>query len=461
MAPRDASAAAAASTPATRPSHDSSDPHEFEWSYTEEPHMSRRMKVLAAHPEVRGRGGHPDLCRLSPSSPTCAPGKRRAAQAAGAPLRPQPRVQCCHGAAPERGGAGEAWHALGAEAAVNAFVRPQNSPLPPHPTDLFPHSPPSPPPPPTPSPPPPSQVRELYGADPMLKWKVLGAVATQVFMCYVVSDLSWPLTLLLAYCIGGLINHSMTLGMHEISHNLAFKNMPNANRIFGMIANLPLAIPSSVSFRRYHMEHHMYQGEDGIDADIPTAMEGKIFTNTFTKTLWMLLQPLFYALRPVIVLPKAPTAWEGANWAVQVSFNYAIYHFFGSHAVVYLLLGTILGMGIHPMAGHFVAEHYTFLKGQETYSYYGPLNWLSFNVGYHNEHHDFPFIAGSRLPKLREIAPEFYDDLPHHTSWVMVIWRYIVDPAIGPWSRIKRSTLDDAKFASIREQGKGANEKCT
>jgi len=296
-------------------------------------------------------------------------------------------------------------------------------------------------------------VKELFGCDLHFRHVVAAEVAAQVLACYLLQDSSWPLIVFLAYVFGGVINHSLVLAIHDIGHNTAYGNSrPGANRWFSMFANLPVGIPSAVTFKKYHIDHHRYLGgitSTGVllDTDTPTPLEGRLFRGTFFKAIWLLINPLFYAFRPILTSPKSITKYEIYNMFTAVGFDLIIYYLYGTKSVFYLLIGTLITLGIHPTAGHFLAEHYNFIKNSETFSYYGSLNKILFNVGYHNEHHDFPFIPGSRLPNLKNMVPEFYKDLPFIMSWCRVIYDYIFDPLIGPFSRIHR--IYDMKTGEI------------
>lgn len=285
------------------------------------------------------------------------------------------------------------------------------------------------------------EIKKLMVIDHSFKYVATFMVLFQFFVAYMTSylDISWLNLVILTYVVSGTINHALLLAIHEIAHNAAFGHVkPLYNRIFGIFVNLPIGVPMSMSFKKYHLEHHRYQGHEHIDVDIPTEAEAKLFTSTLGKAVWMFLQPFFYALRPLVVNPKTACKLEVFNFILEICFDILIYYNFGIKPVFYLVCGSLLGMGIHPVAGHFISEHYMFSLGFETYSYYGILNKVTFNVGYHNEHHDFPNIPGKYLPKVREYAPEYYNSIPYHTSWVKVIYDYITDPSIGPYARMKR-----------------------
>lgn len=210
---------------------------------------------------------------------------------------------------------------------------------------------------------------------------------------------------------------------------------------------------------------------DGLDTDLPTAFEALFFDSVLGKAFFCTFQIIFYAIRPMVVYQLPLTRIHLFNIIAQISFDYLLVKHAGVNALAYLILSSFFAGSLHPCAGHFIAEHYVLEKQPkrakdlsskapvpETFSYYGPLNILTYNVGLHNEHHDFPAIPWTRLPALHEAAKEFYADLPHHQSWVSVIWQFIWDKEVGLYCRVKRRE-GGRKVGSWNEDELGSNEK--
>ncbi|ODQ81648.1 hypothetical protein BABINDRAFT_11763 [Babjeviella inositovora NRRL Y-12698] len=314
------------------------------------------------------------------------------------------------------------------------------------------------------------QVTKLCGHEPLTKYIATGVVLLQFLSAYVLRDthpLSWKFVAW-AYVVGATANQNVFLAIHELSHNLGFKK-PMHNRLFSIFNNLPIGIPYAASFQPYHQLHHKFMGDDALDTDLPTRFEAVVLSNVLGKAFFATFQILFYAFRPMCVTQIKFTAVHLLNVMVQLAVDFLVVRHWGWYAMFYFLMSSFLAGSLHPTAGHFIAEHYVLNPSYpatknadpstrtlaanlqpETFSYYGPLNFFTWNVGLHNEHHDFPFVPWTRLHTLRDIAREFYEPLPQIDSWVMVIVSFVSGRNIELWNRVRREnetklSLDEKK----------------
>lgn len=284
------------------------------------------------------------------------------------------------------------------------------------------------------------QVRKLIGKNRFTFSLIVLLVAAQLALSIVLANYSWLFIFLGGYLIGAFIDHALFVMIHECAHRLVFKNQP-ANKLAGILANVPLVFPSSVAFERYHIKHHSFQGVHELDADLPNRWEARLINNYFIgKVIWFLFYPLFQAFRITRLKEIKPfDKWMALNWIAQVVAITAIWYFFGGKAIAFLTLSFFFSVGLHPLGGRWIQEHYLVNDShQETYSYYGVLNKLAFNVGYHNEHHDFPSVPWNKLPQVKKQAPGYYDTLLSHRSWTRLFLRFLFDKEISLFSRLVR-----------------------
>jgi sphingolipid 4-desaturase/C4-monooxygenase len=284
------------------------------------------------------------------------------------------------------------------------------------------------------------ELRQLIGRNPYTFLVITLCVGVQIATAYLLKDAAWYWIALAAYGIGAFACHTLFVCIHECAHNLIFKNK-TANTWAGIFANLPTLMPSSVSFQKYHLKHHSYQGVEALDADMPFRWEAKLINNsTFGKAMWLLFYPIFQAARPFRLKEiNLFDGWTLVNWVVQLAFTGAVIYFLGWKAVLYLALSFFFSVGLHPLGARWVQEHFLTHGEQETKSYYGRLNFPNLNVGYHNEHHDFPSVPWNNLPKVKALAGHHYDELGHHTSYTRLLFEFLFDRELSVFSRTARS----------------------
>jgi sphingolipid delta-4 desaturase len=287
------------------------------------------------------------------------------------------------------------------------------------------------------------EVKNLFGPNPWSALIISLIVIAQVLFAWIVQDTNAWIILAAAWLVGAVMNHAMFVLIHEATHNLIFTSS-NVNKIWAIIANLPVIFPAAIGFRTFHLLHHRYQGDFNRDADLSGPIESKrVGTSWWRKSIWLLI---FIYIEGVVRPARLKNIrfmnniWIWINLAACISFAALIAYTMSWASLGYLCLSSAFCVGLHPLGARWIQEHYVFHEQQETYSYYGSFNHVMLNVGYHNEHHDLMMVPWNNLPKLKATAPEYYDTLVSHDSYWKLLKRFIFDPKITLYSRVTRDS---------------------
>jgi len=282
------------------------------------------------------------------------------------------------------------------------------------------------------------EVKQYFGPYPLSALYIAGIVAFQLALAYLLRDTGWLWVIGAAYLIGAFASHALFVLIHDAGHNLIVKNGV-ANRLWGILCNVGQGVPSAMSFRAFHALHHSHLDEYDYDGDLAYHGEARWVGNSpWRKAVWLFFFGLIEIIRPLRIKRATVDRWILVNFAILAATDTLIWYTCGIHGLAYVLLSTVFGIGLHPLGARWVQEHYTFVEGQETYSYYGLLNRVAFNIGYHNEHHDLPRVPWVHLPKVKQMAPEFYDHIYARRSLTQVLIQFLFDRNLDLYARITR-----------------------
>ncbi len=322
------------------------------------------------------------------------------------------------------------------------------------------------------------QIRELFGHTPgTAVWCLLFA-ATQLGLAVAAIYQPWWAILLCAYVFGSWLNICLFNLAHDCNHGLIFNNRQWERWLF-TITSIPMFMPGH---HTWWIEHHVHHNDLGAKKDfvkrrrsILLAMKDKVAGIVVPRPLRPLITwattPLFWPIASFMLITQILRAVVGLIvYALTVLFTFRIrpsdtavsiladqhllsgydHYQIRSWAVVYPLMSLTLLVSLYVLGGWqpiaYLALSALFMTGflhplmfglilsnshfhghrqyQPSSSYYGWLNWITFNFGLHTEHHDLAAIPWSRLGKLRRMAPEFYDDLIQTKSYFLLALKF-------------------------------------
>jgi sphingolipid delta-4 desaturase len=315
------------------------------------------------------------------------------------------------------------------------------------------------------------EIKLLFGRSRWTAAWCLLLASAQVSVALAAPHFQWWMIVGLAYIVGAMANVGLFNLAHECNHGLVFKRKSH-NRWLFTLTSLPMMLPAH---HTWWIEHHVHHNELGAKQDfvkrrrsillhMKDRVFGKPISGWLRRCVGWLTTPLFWPVTVAVVtlqylreliglfvyaaydLPQG--RWRPSDftlriladghlvsgyrrygiefWAVvypvmSLGLTGLVFAYAGWAGLTYLFLSSFFSGGLwHPLAFGLLLNNSHF-HGFKTYqpssSYYGWLNWITFNFGLHTEHHDLANIPWYRLGRLRELAPEYYEPLKKTTSF--------------------------------------------
>ncbi len=275
------------------------------------------------------------------------------------------------------------------------------------------------------------EIKQYFGHYPPSILAIAFLVALQWLVAWLVKDLPWYLVGAIAFFVGQFILHSLGVFVHEAAHNLIFKSKLGSRFALWLIVCGSLSFGESLTYIGVHGKtHHRNLNDYQYDHELWDRNQVK-FAND--HLLWRIAESLLQLLPGGIIITDLIMAFlvqadnrQVKSAKIPLDFNILLiitslylYGFawfaLSPKAMLYLfwsltLMASNWGITFH---GQSIAEHHIYQQGK-TFSTYSWTNVPFFNTGYHDEHHTFPTVPWIHLPKIKDMAAEYFtNDNPY------------------------------------------------
>lgn len=314
------------------------------------------------------------------------------------------------------------------------------------------------------------EIKDLFGHYPLTAvWCVLMA-GLQLGLAAAMSHFPWWVAILTAYCVGALLNITLFQLAHECDHLNVFRSK-FWNRYLFTLTSIPMFLSAHHTWWTEHIVHH---NDMSATKDFTTRRRSYFLATRRTSPLFipyslfmvvMQVARSLFGLTVYLFTSLLRGRLEPTRFAIAVLADehlvsgyekeritkfavvYPLLSFLtygglfwygyqnggwttGLLPLLYLTMSQVFFTGyLHPYCLGWVLgiSHFHGRRNyQPTASHYGRLiNLTTFNAGLHVEHHDIAGIPWFRLWKLREIAPEYFNNLEPIRSYTALGMQFV------------------------------------